>query len=307
MCLLALQWGLLKRMETDAMKRLLITGGSGFVGGHLLTQGKTQRQVIATFCDHPFSFSGATVLPLNLEKPANIRSIVEQIHPDVIIHCAAWSDLDGCETNPDRAFRINAEATEILARVSAKQDCRLIYASTDMVFDGEQGDYRESDPSRPINVYGKSKLSGEEAIKAQCSNYVIARLALVYGRPVLGNNSFSEKILERVQRGDPMPLFTDQFRTPILVQNVARGLLELADSTFIGTVHLGGADKVDRYTFGLRLAEIKGFSQDLLRRALMSDVVTVAKRPRDVSLCISLAKSFLKTELLGYHEGLKEA
>jgi len=246
-------------------------------------------------------------LVLDLENGDEIRDVVRRIRPDVIIHCAAWSDLDGCEKDRDRAFRINAEATGVIAETGSVLGCRLIYTSTDMVFDGEKGDYDESDPTGPINVYGESKLAGEERIEKFCSDYVVARVALIYGSPVTGCNSFSERILDRVRQGKVMPLFTDQYRTPILVQNLAKALLELAGTVFSGTIHLGGRERVDRYAFGLRLAELRGFPAKVLRPVSMSEIQTVASRPRDVSLDTSKAKRLLKTELLGYREGLKQA
>ncbi len=289
------------------MKRLLITGGSGFVGGHLLSQGRGGWEVFSTFRSHPFSLPGVKGLVLDLENGDEIRKLLKNVWPDVIIHCAAWSDLDGCEKDRDRAFRINAEATGIIAETGSDLGCRLIYTSSDMVFDGEKGDYNESDPTGPINVYGESKLAGEERIKQFCSDYVVARVALIYGSPVTGCNSFSERILDRVRQGKVMPLFTDQYRTPILVQNLAQALLELAGTTFSGTIHLGGRERVDRYAFGLRLAELKGFPKKTLRPVSVSEIQTVASRPRDVSLDTSKAKRLLKTELLGYREGLKQA
>jgi len=289
------------------MKRLLVTGSSGFVGGHVLFQAWGEWKTFATYRTHPFSFPEVTTLSLDLEKEDEIYHLVEKVRPDVIIHCAAWADLEMCEKMPDRAFLINAKAAGILADMCSKLDCRLIYTSTDMVFDGEKGNYDESDKTNPINIYGETKLAGEEEIKRSCSNYVIARAALIYGPPLTGSNSFSERILKSVKRGEVVPLFNDQFRSPILVQNLAQALLELAGGEFEGVLHLGGADRVDRYTFGLRLAELKGFSKTLLKPVSMFETPTVAPRPCDTSLNISRARRLLKTRLLGYEEGLKQA
>ncbi len=289
------------------MRRLLITGTSGFVGGHVLFQAWDEWETFATYHTRVFSFPEVTTLSLDLENENQIRQMIEEVQPDVIIHCAAWADLEMCEHMPERAFSINAKATGILAEMCSKINCRLVYTSTDMVFDGEKGNYDELDRTNPINVYGKTKLAGEEEIQASCSDYVIARAALVYGPPLTGSNSFSERILKRVKNGEIVPLFTDQFRSPILVHNLAQALLELAKGEFKGVLHLGGADRVDRYAFGLRLAELKGFSKTLLKPVSMFENPTVAPRPRDTSLNISRACRLLRTRLLGYKEGLKEA
>ncbi len=287
------------------MKKILITGGSGLVGGTVVNHARGKWDVFTTFHQQSFSLCGVHVLSLNLAEPDEIRRIVKAISPDVIIHCAALSDLDECEKNHDLCFRVNTGATEIIAKLSLEINCRLVYISTDMVFDGKRGHYGESDKTGPINFYGKSKLEGEERIKAFCQDYVIARSALVYGRPVMKGNSFSEKILNRIQNGEKIALFEDQFRTPIWVENLSQALLELAEIQFFGTIHLGGKAKVDRYTFGLKLAELKNLSRSLIVPARMKDVQTIAPRPLDVSFDTSKAQHLLKTRLLGYREGLR--
>ena len=289
------------------MRRVLITGGGGFVGGHVATRAAKTWEVFATYRTSSFSFPGVTPVRVDLEDGDGVRRCIREIRPAVILHCAAWTDLDVCEKDRARAFSINTEATTTLAELGSELGCRFVYTSTDMVFDGRKGDYSESDVACPINAYGESKLAGEERVKAICSDSVVARVALVYGPPLTGSNSFSERILERVSRGEAVSLFTDQYRTPVFVQDLAKVLVELARMRWTGTIHLGGAERVDRYTFGLRLAEIKGFSEELFKPISMADLPTVAPRPRDVSLNISEAKTLLTTELSGYREGLYRA
>ncbi len=296
-----LQWNALYGLS---MKKLLITGGSGLIGGHLIQLARGDWTVSASFYQHPFSCSDVRAVSMDLSRPDDIRRVVEIVAPDVIIHCAAMSDLDLCEKEPELCYRINAEATGILAELSSEMGCRLIYTSSDMVFDGQKGFYSESDKVRPINIYGRAKRDGEERIKDSCPDHVIVRVALVYGPPVIRGNSFSEKILARIQNGKTVVLFEDQFRSPIYVVNLAHVLLELAELPFTGTLHLGGKDRVDRYTFGLTLAELKQISISLIVASRMQDVETTAPRPLDVSFDISKAQNLLKTALLGYREGL---
>jgi dTDP-4-dehydrorhamnose reductase len=289
------------------MKRLLITGGSGFVGGHVMSQAKGKWDVFASYHTHPFTYTGVTPLPLNLGEERSIEAVVERIQPEVIIHTAVHGDIDICERHPEKAFHINATSTEIIAELCARMDCRLIYVSTDMVFDGEKGDYSETDDARPINVYGKTKLAAEKFVKSVCPNHVIARSALIYGPPVTGSNSFSERMINVLKSGGMMKLFTDQYRTPILVQNLAQALLELSELSFTGTIHLGGADRIDRFLFGKRLVDIKRLPADKITPAKMSDVRLDGPRPRDLSLNTRKAKGLIQTKLLGYYEGLKQA
>ena len=294
-------------MLHKSRKRILITGGSGFVGGHVIDQALGEWEIYATYQKHPFTIKGVNSIQLDLENDEKIFKAVKDIQPDVMVHTAACSDIDLCEKNKIRTFRINSEVTAQLAQLSTQIGCRMIYISSDMVYDGEKGNYSETDKTQPISVYGKSKLVGEENVIAYASNYAIARLALVYGPPKTGSNSFSEKILERVRRGKTMPLFTDQYRSPILVSNAAEALLELAESDFNGILNLGGSEKVDRYSFGLQLAEVRGFDRSILKPVSMSEVSFGVQRPRDISMDVSKATSILKTELLDCQEGLTKA
>lgn len=285
-------------------KRLLVTGGSGFVGGHVLSQAAEDWTVTATFNSRPLEYPSVQSVRLDLTDEKSIQDVVEKTQPDVIIHTAAWGDLDACEKDYQQAYHINATATEIIAELSEQLGSRLIYVSTDMVFDGEKGNYKEDDDAHPISAYGKTKLLGERFIQSISSNFVIARAALIYGPPITGSNSFSERIKSHTASGKVMPLFTDQFRTPVLVQNLAQALLELAEHPYQGVLHMGGETRVDRFTFGMRLAELKGIPENLFKATSMDDITLTAPRPRDVSLNTDLAKTTLETKLLGYHEGL---
>jgi len=288
-------------------KRLLISGASGFVGGHIMAAARSEWDVWATYRTHPFTFPDVAILSLDLDDHDAIDEAVERIRPHAIVHCAAWSDLDGCQADPDTAYRVNAEASQRIAELASAAGCRLVYTSTDMVFDGERGMYNEQDQTHPINVYGETKLAGESCIRKACPDSVIARLALVYGKPVTGSNSFSEKALARLQAGQEMTLFTDQFRTPVLVNELAQALLELAVSDFSGLIHLGGSERIDRYAFGLRLAELRGLPATRLRPVSARDYPQAAPRPVDVSLDNTLARSLLKTQLSGCRKGLRYA
>jgi len=274
------------------------------VGGHVLELARNDWDVFATYRSQPCSHPRVIFLHFNLASEQSILSVMEQVKPNSVIHCAAWPNIDICESQPDRAFQINAESSEVLAKICHQIQCRLIFTSTDMVFDGEEGAYTENDKTNPINIYGRSKLAAEEKIQTHCPDSVIARVALVYGKPKMHGSSFSSKILDAAEQGKTMHLFTDQIRTPVLVDDLAQALLELADHNFRGVIHLGGATQVNRFQFGIRLAELKKISNEFMQPSTMDVVRPRAPRPRDVSLDITLAKKTLQTPLSGYDEGL---
>jgi dTDP-4-dehydrorhamnose reductase len=287
--------------------KLIITGASGLVGGNAAVLAAKTWNVTATFESHPFQMPGVQAVRLDLRDLNAVRSLVLSLKPRAVIHCAAWSSLDDCESDRGRTFAVNSEPVRVLAQACAEAGSRLVFTSTDMVFDGEKGNYTETDPVHPISVYGESKCAAEALIRNSCADHAIARVALVYGKPATGGMSFSEGLLKAWKDGKKTPLFTDQFRTPVEAVNLAEALLELASIQFRGTMHAGGADRVDRHAFGRYLAMRNGISEDLLLPVSMHDVHMPARRPRDASLDTSLAGAILKTRLLGFREGIEKA
>jgi dTDP-4-dehydrorhamnose reductase len=301
------------------MKTLLVTGASGLVGGHAAVRASGRFWVWAAYGSHPVSFPNVQSIALDLSDERSIRSVFERVRPDILIHCAAWSKLDECERNPRQSQKINVTATQILAELCAesgvpdrsefqdKSGCRMIFTSSDMVFDGNRGNYSESDEPNPIQLYGRQKLEAERKIARVLKYHAIARLALVYGKSLNGGRSFSGEIVEKLERGDGVTLFTDQFRTPILVQNAADGLVELAEHAFTGIVHLGGPERISRFEFGAKLVEARGLPKSLIQPRLMAEIPSDAPRPKDVSLDTSLARRTLSIRFVGVDEGVKEA
>ncbi len=287
------------------MKRLLITGASGFLGGHIYTLAKSSWQVMAVYYNHPPQQLTKEWMRLDLTDQHEILKSIARFQPDVIIHAAANSNLDQCEQNPEMARQVNVESTRILYNAARSLNSRFLFVSSDMVFDGRQGNYRETDPVCPISVYGRTKVDSEQLFLSKEGNFVIARSALIYGRPVIGGSSFSMWIENRLRMSQNTPLFVDQYRTPVLVNNLAAALLELAENDFTGIIHLGGENRINRLTFGKQLCAVCNYDEGLLQTVSMHDNKSAAPRPVDVSLHTGLARATLHTPLLNTAEGLK--
>ena len=266
-----------------------------------------QFEVFSTWQSSLVDLPGVHMIQLDLTDPTEIRDVVRQVRPDVIIHCAAQSNLDAAHRDPDLAFQINVRSTEILAQEAEALGSRVIFTSSDMVFDGKRGGYAETDETSPVNVYGVSKAKAEVSLSGLSTNWVVARLALVYGRPRGGGGSFSEWIRKRMENDQPVPLFHDQYRTPILVNNLAELLLELAIGDFVGIIHLGGPDRIDRVSFAQKMAARHRLPTSGFLSTSMFDHIPEAERPQDVSLDIGLAQRLLKTPILGVDEGIEYA
>ncbi len=287
------------------MKKILITGASGFLGGHVYKLAMDRFETYAGFHDHTINEKGEWV-QLDLADTEKLSQVIHKIKPDVVVHSAAISNLDLCEKDPDFAYKINTTGTLHLARLAKEMNFRLIFISTDMVFNGQAGMYKVSDPVSPIAVYGQSKVTAENGILDEKINAVIIRSALIYGRPATGGSSFSMWIENQLFENKPVSLYHDQFRTPILVNNLTSLIIEIAESNITGIIHGGGSERIDRYHFGLKMCELGGFDSSLLSAISMHEHNPPAPRPQDVSLDIAKTIQQCKTPILNVDAGLSE-
>lgn len=286
------------------MKRILVTGASGFLGGHICQQATKQWDVFGAFHRNETLPESTKPVNVDLSESERLFEVLDEIDPGVVIH-AAVMQVDECERAPDLAQRLNVEATRVIAEWCGQRQRRLIYISSDLVFDGKTGGYAETDLPQPINLYGQSKHEGETATLFVCPQACVARLPLMYGFPLARGYCFFAGMFAQLQRKETVAVFHDQYRTPGLVANMAEALLELVNLSFSGIIHLGGAKRCSRYEFAQALCRLAGFDEALLRPVSMFEAKTPAARPQDVSLTNKLAQRVLKTKLLGYEEGLR--
>jgi dTDP-4-dehydrorhamnose reductase len=285
--------------------RILITGASGFIGGHLFHNCPTDWDVRGTFFQTPRKIAPAGWLRLDLRNPQDTMRTLAAVRPDLILHTAAYSRTTFCEKNPEPARELNVEVVARLAQFCSDRKIRLIFLSSDMVFDGKKGSYSESDMPHPINVYGETKLAAERFVMELGDLGIVARLNLVYGKPKIGGDSFSEEVIRTVRSQRPYLLFTDQFRSYLSVKNLAQALREIIEIGFSGLIHLGGSESADRYSFALALSRRVPLDQSLLvpiKTAQRTDL-SVAFPLRN-TFNISKAEAVLKTRLLNLEEGL---
>jgi len=283
---------------------LLITGASGFLGRAILQRARTRWNPVAVHCASEPAEYRLFWVKIDLTRRARIRELVRRCRPRVIIHAAALSDLDRCEHEPGLAHKINVEATRHLAECAAENGSRLLFISSDMVFNGRRGLYREEDDVSPLSVYGRTKVQAEKTVSRTLDDHLIVRAALIYGRSASARLSFSDWIEQRLINGKRVPLYTDQFRSPIYVGNLADLLLQLAQDNIRGLLHLGGAERINRLDFGLKMCEHGNYDPSLLQPTVMPDNGPGAARPRDVSLCVAKARRFTD-RLLTVDQGLK--
>lgn len=289
------------------MKKIFLTGASGFLGGHILRTSPKNTQILAQYRSHYIISSSGAVKEIQMDFTASPWQEVIDFEPDVIIHTAAMAKLDDCETNPSKARAVNDEATRQLVDIAREVDARFIYTSTDQIFDGYHGHYTESDPPNPLNVYGLTKYDPEPYILKTHDNAVVIRCALIYGMSLNGTITFTEKMISNLREGRPVNLFTDEFRSPILVNNLAEVIWELVGNDFHGVINVGGSQKVSRYEMGEIACALMGVPASLLNPVRSSEIEFAAYRPVDCSFNTSFASGILSTPLLDCHEGLSRA
>jgi dTDP-4-dehydrorhamnose reductase len=272
-------------MSDGTGTRFLITGGSGFVGWNLCHFLKGRHEVVAGFCRHPARIEGCRFLELDVTSRSQVLDAVRCAAPAVIIHAAALSSPDACEKNRPLAGEINITGTINMLEAARQCNCRLVYVSTDLVFDGESGNYSEASAPCPVNYYGRSKLEAEQLCVQSPADALIVRITLQYGWGNSRHASFSDWLMKNIREGNPVSLFTDQYRTMTYVMDTAQGLeLAALKGATREIYHLTGPERISRYDFGCKCASVFNFSPGLLIKSLMSDVPAAAARPRDVSL-----------------------
>jgi len=265
--------------------KILLTGVSGFLGWNLFRELSRDFLVLGTYLHHRPPLPEDKIAPLDIKDIAAANELIRKFAPDVIIHTAALTSPAFCLENPAAARATNRDGTARLARSAARIGARFIYTSTDRVFNGEEGNYSETDRPAPLGVYGKTKLAGEEAVKSILSDYVIVRLPLIYGRTGPSHGSFIKWMLGAWREKRPLRLFLDQYRTPLYVGETRKAFpLLIARPELRGTFHLGGAERISRAEFGYRMAAIFQLDPDLIVPARMADTPNIPPTPADVSL-----------------------
>jgi dTDP-4-dehydrorhamnose reductase len=283
-------------------KNILVTGASGFLGSHvigrLLADG---HRVTGTFCR-----TRTEGTRLDLISSEEIASVFQAANPDVAIHVAAMADLKPCEDQPELARRINATATAELAQLCRERGARMIFFSTDQVFDGQEGGYTEYHAPNPIHMYGRTKAEAEDAVlDILGSDAVVVRVAIVYGSSPTETRSCTEQVLRVLERGERPRLFTDEIRTPVLAEDVASATAELAVmKTTPRLLHLGGPDRVSRYDIGCAAARAFGHDTARLEAVKQADLDLFPPRPPDLSMKTSLARGILSNPPRTLEKGL---
>ncbi len=288
--------------------RLLVTGASGFVAGVVLAVSDTEQEIYAVSREPaPLLRRNRHWRQIDSLEASDWERLFDEVQPVAVLHTAAIADVDFAQTHPEVCQRVNVDFTATLAGICGSRDIRLVFCSTDTVFDGEHAPYAEDAEPQPINNYAVSKVEAEQVVTRLAPNHVIARLAIVMGLPASRmGNSFLAKLLAALRAGKTAAVPKEEIRTPVDVITLGRALLELAQGEARGIFHLAGNTSLNRLDLN-RAAAIKfGLPPALVQPAAAAAIPGRAKRPRDLSLSNARARRELRVPMLDFDAALDQ-
>ena len=265
--------------------RVVVTGASGQLGGYVLDRLQGSDHSTFGWSRAEAGRRGSTaIVPVDLADPAAIGMALDRDDPEAILHLGAVSRVDRALDDPLYAQRVNAEAPETIRACADRKGRRVIYTSTDLVFDGSRPWSTEDDPAAPILTYGRTKLDGEARI-LRGGGHLVVRLALLYGPSRSGRPTFLDSAFDDLRQGRSRAFFGDEYRTPIDYASAADALVRLLERPDVeGLLHVAGFERVSRHQMIRRLASAVGLDPKVVLRNRRADVPSPEPRPSDVSL-----------------------
>lgn len=290
-------------MSNNHKGKLLITGASGLLGSKLQKIAEGKFNLILLHNTRPLSPNS---LELNITNQKEVTKLFNDLKPEIVIHTASETNVDKCELQKEHAWKTNVEGTCNIARACKEIDAKLAYISTDYVFDGEKGNYKEEDKPNPISYYGITKLEGENQVIQNCNDHVILRTSVIYGWHQWKQN-FATWVINQLRQNKEITVVDDHYNTPTLADNLAEMTIEALQSDLHGLYHASGIEKISRYDFAIQIAGTFRLNPNLVKPIKMSQLTAwVAKRPRNSSLNMDKIQKHLKTKPLNITDGLNK-
>jgi dTDP-4-dehydrorhamnose reductase len=286
--------------------RILVTGAGGLLGGRLAAcLHERGLDVVAVHRRTPAP-DGPRAVAADLLADGALDRLLDAERPEGVVHAAVLGRADLCQERPSDAQATNARLPGLVAAACAGRGIRLVALSTDLVFGGDAPPYRESDPTRPLGVYGLTKAQGERSVLEACPAAAVGRVALVYGRGHGARGTASESVAWALRAGRRVRLFTDEYRTPVDAWSVAEAALRMLSGAARGLFHLGGPERLSRWELGVRVARALGLPESGLTAGVRADYSGSDPRAADVSLDSGRARRELGWQPRAIDEALRE-
>ncbi len=292
--------------------KILITGANGLLGQHLVKHLLDKNYtVIATGI-------GPSRLPIEASKQFTyselditdgpvVNKTILKLHPDVIIHAAAMTQVDQCEEQKVACWNVNVTATRFLIDAAKEISARFVFLSTDFVFDGLHGPYAENSEPNPVNYYGSSKWGAEKAVEESGLDWAIVRTVLVTGNPLSGTRqNIITWVKDKLQKGEKIRVVDDQYRTPTYVEDLAAGITLVLDKKARGIFHISGKDALTPYAIAVETARLLKLDERLIEKVDSASLSQPAVRPARTGFIISKAENELGYRPHSFTESLKK-
>ena len=263
--------------------KVLILGGSGYLGSKLMEKWKNRHDVLGTYFNN--EHEGLVELDIR-DKDRLVRTTVG-FKPDIIVNTSAFSSVDFCEDHPKKALDLNTKAVRTLSDLCEYDGIKLIHISSGSIFKGDVGNYSENDLPDPINTYGLTKGLADRHLIEKNDNYIIARVSLLYGHKDPEGKKFADWILNNLRNGTELDLAVDTFCSPGVTEDVASALETLIDKGRTGIYNIAGPEIISKYDFAIKIAQIYGLNEKLIKPIKQADLRGLAPRAADVSLNIN--------------------
>lgn len=294
--------------------KLLVIGGSGLLGLKVVEIAVREFDTSATYNFRPIQFENCKFFRLDKCNRSDTLALIKKLKPDVVIDTAALHNVDYCETHHDEAWKVNVKGTKNVADACKLVGAKMIFVSTDYVFDGKKRFYSEEDPPNPLHYYAKTKLEAENVVQKAKINYAIARPSVIYGwnpselanlRSSSGKSmNFVIWTINKLRKEEEIKIVTDQYSSPTLADNLAEVLLTMSRSERQGTYHTAGKTCINRFEFAKKIAKIFELDTDLIEPVTSDIFKQIAERPKMCCLDVSKAERELKVKFLTVEEGL---
>ncbi len=289
------------------MKRILITGANGLLGQKCVALMQSKYHVYG--CDlHEAAFSRVAktdYFQLDITRREGVKKAVMEIYPECIINAAAYTDVDGCETQRELCWKVNVDGVHNLIHAAEKVNAKIIHVSTDYVFDGKKGPYQETDTPSPLGYYGKSKLASENALLQSDLEFAILRTMILYGVGYHTRPNFVLWLIQKLSNKEPVTIVNDQYGNPTIAEDLARAIDRVIELEKFDLFHVAGSEYIDRYGFAVRVAEYFKLDATLIKPISTDQLKQSAPRPLRSGFILEKMKNRLEMETMNISDSLK--
>lgn len=289
-------------------KRILLFGSNGLVGSRLAEYflDKKKIELLCASSNKSSIVPDVAYTPIDISDKRQVKEIINDFYPDYIINTAAFTNVDKCEDEKEKAWKINVEGVENISFYARALDVHLIHFSSDYIFDGEDGPYSENDRPNPINYYGRTKLAAENTVKTSPGKWTILRINVPYGSSPSNKNDFVKWTFNTLSKKEPVRIVTDQINNPTFIEDILDAASKVVGYKRTGVFQLGGRTFLSRYDFAMRIADFFDLDKSLITPITTEGLNQIAVRPLNSGLLTIKAETQLNYKPTSIEETLRQ-